>query len=195
MIDKGDPFSGGKDLTGRMLIAMPGMGDTRFAQSVVFMCDHSDEGAMGLIINKPNGDVDIVALLDQLDISGTTDVSGRPVYFGGPVEVGRGFVLHSADHVSPVATLSVCDDIHMTGTLDILEDIVSGKGPSRWALMLGYAGWGAGQLEQEIAANGWLVCEASARLVFDLPDAEKWEASLESIGVAALVLSSEGGRA
>lgn len=174
---------------------MPGMGDPRFEKSVVLMCDHSDEGAMGLIVNKPNTEIDLPALLEQLSIEIKRDLSNEMAYYGGPVELGRGFVLHSPDYASAVATLEVQEDIHMTGTLDVLEDIGRGEGPRRWLLMLGYAGWGAGQLEGEIAQNGWLVCDASARLVFDLPDAEKWQAALESIGVAALVLSSEGGRA
>ena len=189
------PSSGAENLTGRMLIAMPGMGDPRFEKSVVLMCDHSDEGAMGLIVNKPNTEIDLPALLEQLSIEIKRDLSNEMAYYGGPVELGRGFVLHSPDYASAVATLEVQEDIHMTGTLDVLEDIGRGEGPRRWLLMLGYAGWGAGQLEGEIAQNGWLVCDASARLVFDLPDAEKWQAALESIGVAALVLSSEGGRA
>lgn len=189
------PGSGAENLTGRMLIAMPGMGDPRFEKSVVLMCDHSDEGAMGLIVNKPNPEIDLPALLDQLSIEIKQDLRDEMAYYGGPVELGRGFVLHSPDYASAVATLEVREDIHMTGTLDVLEDIGRGQGPHRWLLMLGYAGWGAGQLEGEIAHNGWLVCDASARLVFDLPDVAKWQAALESIGVAALALSSEGGRA
>lgn len=187
--------SGAESLKGRMLIAMPGMDDPRFAKSVVFMCDHSDDGAMGLIVNKPNPEIDLAALLKQLDIKAQADLAARTVYFGGPVEMGRGFVLHSPDYVSPVTTLDVCPDVHMTGTLDVLEDIGRGFGPERWELMLGYAGWGAGQLEGEIAQNGWLVCEATAELIFDVPNEGKWQAALESIGVAALVLSAEGGRA
>ena len=178
-----------------MLIAMPGMGDPRFAQSVVFLCDHTPDGAMGVIVNKPNPDIDLTKLLDQLEIRGSTDLSRHPVYFGGPVEMGRGFVLQSPDYVSPVTTLDVVPDVHMTGTLDVLEDIARGMGPSRWRLILGYSGWGPGQLEAELAENGWLVCESSARLIFDVPDKAKWEAALESIGVSALLLSSEGGRA
>lgn len=187
--------SGTTNLTGHMLIAMPGMGDPRFEHSVVFMCDHSDEGAMGLIVNKPAEDVDIPTLLAQLKIESVTDLSGRRVHFGGPVETGRGFVLHSPDYKSLVTTLEVRDDVHMTATLDILEDLARGQGPTQWMMMLGYAGWGEGQLESEIAANGWLVCDATPELIFDLPDGEKWEAALKSLGVAALALSSAGGRA
>lgn len=182
-------------LTGQMLIAMPGMGDPRFEHALVFLCDHSEEGAMGLIVNKPSPEVDLAALLEQLSIEGAENMAGQQVHYGGPVEMGRGFVLHSPDYSSIVTTLEVNDDIHMTATLDILEDIGKGRGPERRLMALGYAGWGPGQLESELAQNGWLTCDSNARLVFDLPDHEKWQAALESIGVAALALSSEGGRA
>ncbi|WP_323769449.1 YqgE/AlgH family protein [Antarctobacter sp.] len=183
------------NLTGHLLIAMPGMGDPRFEHSVVFICDHSDEGAMGLIVNKASSDVDLPTLLSQLDIESAHDLSRRTVHFGGPVEMGRGFVLHTPDYHSIVTTLEVREDIHMTATLDILEDLAKGEGPEKWMMMLGYAGWAAGQLESEIADNGWLVCDASPELIFDLPDPEKWEAALATLGVAALALSSAGGRA
>lgn len=182
-------------LTGHLLIAMPGMGDPRFEHSVVFVCDHSDEGAMGLIVNKPNDEIEMGALLAQLSIDVNADLQGQRVHFGGPVEMGRGFVLHSPDYASVVTTLEVREDVHMTATLDVLEDLGRGQGPEKWLMMLGYAGWGPGQLEGEIAANGWLICDAEPRLIFDLADMEKWAASLESIGVAAMALSSEGGRA
>ncbi|MDJ0822222.1 MAG: YqgE/AlgH family protein [Paracoccaceae bacterium] len=183
------------NLTGHLLIAMPGMGDPRFEHSVVFLCDHSDQGAMGLIINKPAADLDLTTLLEQLSIDVKSDLSQQRVHFGGPVETGRGFVLHSPDYESVVTTLEVCDDIHMTATLDVLEDIGRGAGPEQQLMLLGYAGWGPGQLENELAQNGWLVCDASPLLVFATPNAEKWEAALESLGVTAVALSSEGGRA
>lgn len=183
------------NLTGHLLIAMPGMGDPRFEHSVVFLCDHSDEGAMGLIINKPSDDVDMPTLLSQLNIDSEADLSNRAVHFGGPVEMGRGFVLHTPEYRSIVTTLEVRDDIHMTATLDILEDLAKGAGPAKWIMMLGYAGWAAGQLESEIADNGWLVCDATPDLVFDVAEADKWEAALGTLGVAALALSSAGGRA
>lgn len=183
------------NLTGHLLIAMPGMGDPRFEYSVVFMCDHTDKGAMGLIINKPRTDVDVPTLLSQVKIDAVADLSRHQVYFGGPVEAGRGFVVHSPDHRSEVTTLAVREDVHMTATMDILEDVARGKGPENWLMMLGYSGWGAGQLEAEIAANGWLVCEATSDLIFDVPDVDKWGAALKTLGVGALALSSEGGRA
>lgn len=187
--------SGITNLTGHLLIAMPGMGDPRFEWSVVFICDHSDEGAMGLIINKPTHDIDMSTLLSQLSIENKAGLGGTKVRYGGPVEMGRGFVLHTPDYASVVTTLEVTDSLRMTATLDILEDLGKGQGPSKWLMMLGYSGWAAGQLEGEIAENGWLVCDASPELIFDLVDADKWEAALESLGVSPMMLSSEGGRA
>ena len=128
-------------LTGKLLIAMPGMGDPRFLQSVIYMCAHSEDGAMGLIINKPSKDIRLKKLMDQLDIEVTPDMVDMPVQFGGPVETGRGFVLHSPDYTSVVTTLEVNQDFHMTATLDILEDIAKGKGPQEKLMCLGYAGW------------------------------------------------------
>ncbi|APZ52828.1 YqgE/AlgH family protein [Salipiger abyssi] len=190
-----DIASGTTDLTGHMLIAMPGMGDSRFEQAVVFLCAHSDEGAMGLIVNKPSGDVTMAGLLEQLSITPAPGLERRQVHFGGPVEMGRGFVLHSPDYQSGLTTLQVDGEFHMTGTLDVLETIARGDGPARWMAMLGYAGWGPGQLEEELAQNGWLVCDASPELVFDIADASKWEAALNSLGIPAHLLSAEGGTA
>ncbi|CUH75078.1 YqgE/AlgH family protein [Tropicibacter naphthalenivorans] len=187
--------TGTTNLTGHMLIAMPGMGDPRFEHSVVFMCDHSDEGAMGLIINKPSEEIDMPTLLSQLSIDMVADLSGHQAHFGGPVEMGRGFVLHSPDYASAVTTLEVTDELHMTATLDVLEDLGAGTGPDKWLMMLGYAGWGAGQLEQEITQNGWLVCDGAPELVFDVKDTDKWQAALETLGVSALALSAMGGTA
>ena len=183
------------DLTGKLLIAMPGMGDLRFEHAVVFVCSHGEEGAMGLIVNKPASDVRLSDLLKQLEI--TPDPPGRdmPVYFGGPVESARGFVLHSDDYASNLQSMEVSDGFRMTATLDILEDIAVGAGPARSLMMLGYAGWGGGQLEHEITMNGWLTAEADAELVFDLPDAEKWGAALKSLGVDPLTLSASAGHA
>lgn len=183
------------ELTGKLLIAMPGMADPRFDQAVIFLCAHSDEGAMGLIVNKPTADVSLRMLLEQLSIDPVADVEGQQVHYGGPVEVGRGFVLHSPDYESVVATLEVDDRFHMTATLDVLESIAQGAGPGTRLMLLGYAGWGPGQLEGELAENGWLICDATPDLVFRVPDADKWEAALKSIGVSPLALSSEGGRA
>lgn len=182
-------------LTGKLLIAMPGMGDPRFEHSVVYLCAHSDDGAMGLIINKPAPELKFNDLLEQLDIPTSKDAQKISVNFGGPVENGRGFVLHSADYDGNDSTLKVSDTIGMTATLDILEDISQGSGPSAAFLALGYAGWGPGQLEGELQHNGWLTCDAPSDLVFD-PDAKKkWERALAILGIDPLLLSATGGRA
>lgn len=183
------------DLTGKLLIAMPGMGDPRFEHSVVFMCAHSDEGAMGLIINKPTSDLRLKDLVEQLELAGDGGVRDMAVHFGGPVEHGRGFVLHSGEYVSAISTLRVTQQFGMTATLDILEDLAAGRGPRQAIMALGYAGWGPGQLESEILANGWLTTEADAGLVFDTADPAKWEAALRTLGVDALSLSATAGRA
>lgn len=185
------------DLTGKLLIAMPGMGDPRFDHSVVYMCAHTDEGAMGLIINKPVNDVTVTDLMKQLEVGvedglANTDMQ---VCFGGPVEQGRGFVLHSPDYLSRIQTLEVDENFSMTSTMDVLEDLATGQGPKQALLMLGYSGWGEGQLESEITRNGWLTCAASPKLVFDVPDADKWEAALNSIGVDPISLSAVAGHA
>ncbi len=183
------------DLTGKLLIAMPGMSDRRFEKAVIFMCAYSGDGAMGLIVNKPMPDLKFPELLRQLGVEGTGAApAGIRVHFGGPVEHGRGFVLHSADYASNASTLKV-GEFGMTATLDILEHIASGRGPRRAFLALGYSGWGPGQLEGEIAQNGWLMAEASADLVFSTENAGKWGGALKSLGVDPLTLSAEAGRA
>lgn len=183
------------DLTGKLLIAMPGMGDPRFEHSVVFLCSHNAEGAMGLIVNKPVQGVNLSDLLKQLNITSNMPAKDRQVHFGGPVEGTRGFVLHTPDYTSELHSMVVSDDFSMTATLDILEDMANGSGPSKALMMLGYAGWGAGQLESEIVENGWLTCDAEAGLVYDMHDSEKWGAALRSLGVDPLTLSASAGRA
>ena len=183
------------DLTGKLLIAMPGMGDPRFGHAVVFVCAHSEDGAMGLIVNKPSGDLTLRDLLEQLSLERGPDARQLPVHFGGPVEHARGFVLHGADYSSAISTLEVNGAFGMTATLDILEEMAAGRGPAQAIVALGYAGWGPGQLEAEIAQNGWLTADASPDLVFGAPDMDKWEAALSVIGVSALALSADGGRA
>ncbi|RBI77029.1 YqgE/AlgH family protein [Roseovarius sp. TE539] len=183
------------DLTGKLLIAMPGMGDPRFGNAVVFVCAHSPDGAMGLIVNKPSTDLTLRELLEQLSLERGPGARELPVHFGGPVEHARGFVLHGGDYSSAISTLEVNETFAMTATLDILEEMAAGRGPARALVALGYAGWGPGQLEAEIAQNGWLTADASPDLVFDRPDRDKWEAALSAIGVSALALSADGGRA
>lgn len=183
------------DLTGKLLVAMPAMSDQRFARAVVFLCAHSQDGAMGLIVNKPVADLGLHMLMEQVAVKVAPGAEDRPVYFGGPVETARGFVLHTGEYQSRVTTLPVSPDFGMTATLDVLEDLAAGHGPSRAVVALGYAGWGAGQLEAEIAQNGWLTVDATPELVFSTPDAGKWEAALRGLGIEALALSSAAGRA
>lgn len=183
------------DLNGKLLIAMPGMGDPRFERSVVYMCAHSPEGAMGLIVNKPAPGLQLSDLLEQLEIPKTINTTGGQVHFGGPVEHGRGFVLHSSEYQGAESTLRVDDDFGMTATLDILQDMAKGAGPARRILALGYSGWGPGQLEDEIHRNGWLTCDASPEIVFQEDDDGKWVAALGVLGIDPLLLSAEAGRA
>ncbi len=183
------------DLNGKLLIAMPGMSDPRFASSVIFMCAHSEDGAMGLIVNKPTKELQLADLLEQLKIPKGNSGRDIRVHFGGPVEHGRGFVLHSADYNSCDATMEVDDQFGMTATQDILEAIASGEGPNAAILMLGYSGWEPGQLEEEIKDNGWLVADATPEIVFGADSAAKWTAALKSLGIDPLMLSAAAGRA
>jgi putative transcriptional regulator len=189
------PNQTGGQLAGKCLIAMPGMGDPRFARSVIYLCAHSAEGAMGLIVNKPAPDMRLGELLDHLGIPRGAGVPDIRVHIGGPVEHARGFVLHSSDYASPQGTMKVDDGISMTATLDVLERIAAGTGPQQSMLALGYAGWGPGQLESEIAQNGWLTADVRPDLVFGRANEFKWTAALKSIGVDPLSLSSQAGRA
>lgn len=182
-------------LDGKLLVAMPSMGDPRFDRSVIYICAHSADGAMGLIVNKPARDLSFRDLLEQMDIEAQAPLDEVAVHYGGPVEHGRGFVLHSRDYGSAEGTLAVDDDIAMTATLDVLEDIALGTGPKRSILALGYAGWGPGQLESEIRANGWLTTEGAADLVFAPNNASKWQAAMDQIGIDPRMLSAEGGTA
>ena len=182
-------------LNGQLLIAMPGMGDPRFEKSVIFMCAHSEDGALGLIVNKPSPELALSTLLQQLDIDVGEPKRNIRVHFGGPVENGRGFVLHSGDYSGNDSTLQVDDAFGMTATLDVLEDIARGTGPNSALLALGYSGWGPGQIEAEILQNGWLTCDAQPELVFGSDDSRKWEAALKTLGVDPLSLSATAGRA
>lgn len=183
------------NLTGKLLIAMPGMGDPRFEHSVVFICEHNEQGAMGLIVNKPAPEISMAELFEQLSIETGATEPDMPVHFGGPVEGGRGFVLHSPDYSSKLQSLAIGDAFCMTATLDILEDIAAGAGPKDALMMLGYSGWGPDQLEAEISMNGWLTAEAGPDLVYGLPDEAKWEAALKTLGIDPLTLSASAGRA
>lgn len=184
------------NLSGAVLIAMPGLGDERFDHSVIFICAHSDDGAMGLVINKPADEVAFATLLEQLDITQTPASRDVRVHLGGPVERGRGFVLHSTDYESSGSTLPIEGGFGMTATLDILQALAKGDGPAHAILALGYSGWGPGQLEAEIARNDWLMLpEAQADLLFAEDAGGKWTSHLRAIGVDPLVLSPASGRA
>lgn len=182
-------------LAGKLLIAMPGMGDPRFEHAVVFLCAHSADGAMGLIINKPAQDLTFATLLKQLDIPHGDHMRDIRVHFGGPVELSRGFVLHSRDYGEGGSTMNVDDRFAMTTTLDVLQSLAAGRGPSDSLLALGYAGWGPGQLESEIGQNGWLTSDATPDLVFSTRDAGKWDQALRAMGIDPIHLSATAGRA
>ena len=183
------------ELCGKLLIAMPGLADPRFDRCVILLCAHSDDGAMGLIVNKPTPDLTLLNLLDRLEIPRGDQGRDIRVHFGGPVERGRGFVLHSRDYVSDHSTLAVDGSYGMTATLDILEAMARGKGPQAALLALGYSGWGPGQLEFEIMRNDWLTCDAPPDLVFSTDDAGKWGGALRELGIDPLTLSPTAGRA
>ncbi len=182
-------------LEGKLLIAMPGMPDPRFEKSVIFMCAHSAQGAMGLIINKPIDGLSLHELMDKFDIAVTAGGLETPILFGGPVHVGRGFVLHSADYGTKDATLPITSEISLTATTDILEAISKGCGPTKAILALGYAGWGVGQIESEILANGWIHCDADPALIFDVDHDAKWETAIGKLGAEISGLSADAGRA
>lgn len=182
-------------LSGQLLVAMPQMQDPRFARSVVYLCAHSEEtGAMGLVINKLLGSLKMAELLTQLDIEPGTVDRARPVHFGGPVESGRGFVLHTADYREE-GTLVIADDIAVTASLDILRAIGARQGPRHSLLALGYAGWAPGQLDAEIGSNGWLSVATDAEFVFDDNLDGKWQRALGKLGVDLSMLSTDAGHA
>ena len=187
------------NLTGKVLIAMPGMADPRFAHSVVLICAHGDDGAMGIVLNKPLPGIGFADLLGQLGIDAEGRAPAVPVHFGGPVEPGRGFVLHHLPEGAEGEDEGVLRipglRLGMTTTRNILEDIARGRGPDRAVLSLGYAGWDAGQLEAEVLANGWLIADAGDDLIFGTDNAHKWQAALKSLGVDPLALSTAAGHA
>lgn len=188
------PSFGGPSLAGHFLLAMPHMPDTRFARSVVYICSHGPEGTMGIVVNRLMGTMSFFELLNQLDIQISDNTRPVRVHQGGPVEGARGFVLHSDDFMLDGTTM-VDDGIAMTSTIDILRALAEGNGPRHAFLALGYAGWQAGQLEQEISENSWLTAPASAELLFDGDLDTKWERVLGTLGIDIGMLSSTSGHA
>ncbi|MHA1572420.1 MAG: YqgE/AlgH family protein [Alphaproteobacteria bacterium] len=189
-------------LDGQLLIAMPAMGDPRFSRSVIYLCAHSYEGAMGIIINQRAPNISFTELLEQLNIVPSEDrialpssLSAMEVHLGGPVETGRGFVLHSADYFTAESTLPIDESVCLTATIDILRDIAKGSGPNKALLALGYAGWAPGQLEDEIQANGWLNCPGDPELIFDPELDHKYARAFGSLGIDPIRLVNDSGHA
>ena len=189
-------------LDGQMLIATPGMQDERFSRSLIYMCAHSSEGAMGIVVNQPAAHISFPDLLVKLDVIPKAEkiqlppgAGGVTVLKGGPVETERGFVLHSADFFIENSTLPIDDGICLTATIDILKAIARGDGPASAILALGYAGWAPGQLENEITGNGWLHCAADPELIFGTDIGGKYEKAMKKIGIDLGMLSSEAGHA
>jgi putative transcriptional regulator len=183
------------NLTNQFLIAMPSMVDPTFSGTVVYLCDHTERGALGLVINRPT-DIDLKSLFNRIDLKLEIEpLLHLPVYFGGPVQTERGFVLHEPTGSQYTSSMAVPGGLEMTTSKDVLEAVAHGNGPSRFLLTLGHAGWGAGQLEEEIAKNGWLTVQASPDIIFDVPAEQRLEAALALLGVSLSMLSGEAGHA
>lgn len=186
------------DLTDQFLIAMPNMRDDNFAGTVVYLCEHNDNGALGLVINRPT-DINLKGLFEKVDLSlDRPDLAGAPVYFGGPVQTERGFVLHESlgddgGHYS--SSLKIAGGLEMTTSRDVLEALSNGAGPRRIFVTLGYAGWGAGQLEDEISRNGWLTVQARPDVIFETPVEQRYDKALSLLGVDRGFLMGEAGHA
>ena len=189
------------NLTNHFLIAMPGLSDELFGRSVVYMCEHSDRGALGLVINKPS-DILLPRLFEKVDLPlGRADLAQQPVFQGGPVQTERGFVLHDAIVAGTegesvyASTMTIPGGLEMTTSKDVLEAMASGAGPRRVFVTLGYASWGKGQLESEITENSWLTVEADPALIFDTPVAERYEKAMALLGLQPWMLSPDAGHA
>ena len=192
--------SGGINLTNQFLIAMPGIGGDTFAGAVIYLCEHTDKGALGLVINKPI-DITLKNLFEKVELSlDREDLAEAPVYFGGPVQTERGFVLHEPLGAESGAegynsSLKIEGGLEMTTSKDVLEALASGAGPKRVLVTLGYSGWAAGQLEDEMSNNGWINVEAQPGIIFDTPVGERYDKALSLLGIAAGMLSSAAGHA
>jgi putative transcriptional regulator len=187
------------NLTNQFLIAMPGMADENFSRTVIYLCEHSKNGALGLVINRPT-DITLKSLFEKVELSLDRDeLAQQPVFFGGPVQTERGFVLHekTGTEQSPyTSTLSIAGGgLEMTTSKDVLEALANGAGPRRLMVTLGYSGWSAGQLEEEIGRNGWLTVNADPKVIFDTPVEERYQRALSLLGFDPLMLSQEAGHA
>jgi putative transcriptional regulator len=182
------------DLTHQFLIAMPAMADPNFAGSVVYVCEHSDKGALGLVINRPT-ELTLATLFDKIDLKlEIAPWKDEPVFFGGPVQTERGFVLHKPPG-SYSSSLAVSEDIALTTSKDVLEAVAEGRGPGKMLVTLGYSGWGVGQLEHEIGQNAWLTVAADAEIIFDTPAEGRFDAALKLLGINSNQLSGLAGHA
>lgn len=181
-------------LSGKCLLAVPGISDTRFSRSVVYICANAKDGSMGLIVNRPIIPVKFDELIRHLDVSiKPEDILSRPdILYGGPMESSRGFVLHSSDFTL-VSTVNIGGDISITSTLDILDMVAKGQGPKNCLILLGYVSWKEGQLEEELKDNMWLICDGGKELVFDVPYNKRWQKGMEKLGINPNMLSSEQG--
>ncbi|MBL0720472.1 YqgE/AlgH family protein [Piscinibacter sp. Jin2] len=186
------------DLTNQFLIAMPGVADDNFAGTVVYLCEHSERGALGLVINRPS-DITLSKLFEKVDLSlDREDLAAQPVFVGGPVQTERGFVLHDALEVEGggyTSSLKIPGGLEMTTSKDVLEALSHGAGPRRVFVTLGYAGWSAGQLEEELGRNGWITVAAEPTLIFDTPVEQRYKRALSLLGIDLGMLSSEAGHA
>ena len=180
---------------GQLLLATPKMADFRFEKAVILICSHSADGTMGIIVNKPTLELKFEDVLSQLKINTKIVGSGHKIYFGGPVEYGRGFVVHSSDYERASASMSIREEFFLTADKEILEDIANGCGPKNSLLALGYAGWGPGQLENELFYDSWLVCDPDPDLVFYIEPELKWHDGLKKLGVSPSHLATFGGTA
>ena len=180
---------------GKLLLATPGMEDFRFDKAVILICSHNPNGAMGIILNKPTADLKFDDILDQLNINTNSANASHKIYFGGPVEYGRGFVVHSSDYEVPDTSIRIKEQYCLTATVEILQDMAKDRGPKNSLLALGYSGWGPGQLENEICSDSWLLCDSDNDLIFSLRSESKWALALEKIGVAPSHLATFGGSA
>ena len=185
----------GPYLEGQLLLAMPGIGDQRFERSVIYLCSHSAEGAMGLVLNRPFQGLNFTGLLGQLNLTVPGIIHSVPIQAGGPVEPGRGFVLHSEDYFQDGNSRIVSPGVVLTATIDLLKAIATNQGPKQVFVCLGYAGWGPGQLDRELTVNGWLTADATPNLVYEVPLSQKWPSALASLGISVSALSQNAGHA